>query len=440
VKAHALTLQSERRERLIEAYARASSEQRLRAESTLERLHTPGSGSAAPHSLRAVDRALDALEGREDTWVQGAADALDLRPVPGVFEARAEGRPAALTVYVAPVYTRMEWRDVELSLVWISPEAEEIVARREPIGARAFGPEGFEMYVRAPSTAPGLWQLVAQVEREGRSARGIPVAVEAIADFDRRWDSLSGRDWPAESAAALYTRCLGLLTQRGLRLLTGIPPSQLLAALEQHGAPESRPQSEPLAPEALEVAFVDGQGIEHWIWSLRPPDAGRALVILVPERETAQAVLSRPAWKRLAREEKTQLFATHMPVDFEREGTVASLIGRMRALADAAVMVCLARDETVDALPVALMGASELPFDGVVFSTVVRGGAPEMVLPSLPKLLVAPGGHDPWPRGETAKNLTWIRGAATPLFNEPDLPRWVAHWMQERFAAEDPRK
>lgn len=420
---HAATVLEERRERLLALYSDADAEARRRAEGTLERLHSPGAGLVAPPSLRAVDQAARAIAGGLGGWLQELADSLDLRVLPGAFEARAEGR-APLVVIVEPLYPTSGVQDVELALFWLAPDGSEQRARREPVAPAAFQPPGFEMFITAPLGPPAAWRLVAEVERGGERARGIPVVVEGLADLRRRLDALG--DPAAGTGAALYREALASLLQRGVRRLCDHPGSALLARLEGQ---------DPDGPRPLAVAWRDEDGFEHWVWVLGSPDVApeELVILLAASHESPEAALVRPAWAAYARAQRAWVLSTRLP------DAAAPLLEELRRHAVGAPTLVVARGDTVGRLLFGLLGRAELPFDGVVFSTLVND-APGEILPQVPRLLVAPGGHASLESARAAGPATgarflWLDGAHTPLLNEPALPELCA-----RFVAMELRK
>lgn len=155
------------------AWDAAASDERTRVSEILQSLRSPGAPSEWWPDLGSIEVATRVLAGQDDKsflaesksgalTVQAAA--LALRVVPGAFEARPKGRTTSLVVRVSPLFELREALDVKLSLIWVSPEGAETLARTETIGASAFRAPGFEMYIRAPHTGPSVWTLVAELE------------------------------------------------------------------------------------------------------------------------------------------------------------------------------------------------------------------------------------------------------------------------------------
>ena len=154
------------------AWEDASSESRARVVEVMGSLRSAGAPSEWWPDLGSIEVGTRILNGLDDAAflaenkagalaVQAAS--LDLRVLPGAFEARSEGRTASLVVRVSPLFELREALEVKVSLIWVGPDGAEITARTEVISARAFSAPGFDMYLRAPHTRPGVWQLVAEL-------------------------------------------------------------------------------------------------------------------------------------------------------------------------------------------------------------------------------------------------------------------------------------
>lgn len=117
--------------------------------------------------------------------------ALDLRVEPGAFPANTADDPEPrLTVHVAPIFELSQARHALVRLVWSGPDGAEVVAREEQVDASYFLGDGFEMFVRAPRSEPGLWHLVLELEGLDPSLetpdaveRGARVPVPCVAEL-----------------------------------------------------------------------------------------------------------------------------------------------------------------------------------------------------------------------------------------------------------------
>jgi hypothetical protein len=438
-EAHWNVVLTERTERFLAGSAAADPAARERGAKVLERMRSPGSGLLSPPSLAALARAQRALRAAdsppEQERMERTADALDLQPAPGVFESRAEGEGVAVTVGVVPLTPLADRADIQLSLYWIAPDGNEQLARREPVRAAALEAPGFQMFLRTPRSAPGMWQLVAECERDGVRARGAPVEVECVERLDERLRRVFARSLPPQSPAAMLAIALALRHQSGLRTLASLRPSEMLRQIEralpaEEAAPTASPALEPGVVAPCEQAFVDARKIPHWVWSLRPEgEIERVVILLAPWTDAPEAVLQRESWRKLAGEGRAWMLSTHLPDSAGKATGVAELLTRLRALAPAGKCCLVARGGSVGTLLLGVETAERdapLPFDALVMSTVISSPTPEKVLPQVRRLLLAPGGARELP--QEPASFTWLEGSRIPLLNEPRLPELIARW------------
>ena len=422
------------------AWGQADAAGRARALEVLESLRQAGADSIAAPSFEALARARRALEREPDPALERSdlrrlADALDLIAIPGAFEPAAEGPGQALTVLVRPLYRSGSHAGIELSLVWVSPSGEEHAARREPVEAAALEGGSFPMYLRAPLSQPGLWQLAPEVEREGVALRGSAVPVECVARFGERLDRALERARDPGTSEGHLALALADLRALGARTLAALRPSQALELLERPR--EARAGG---SPAPLEPCFRDGQGLPHWAWSIDGvEDPEQVAVLLAPPGETPDAILAGApgeAWRTFAREHAARVVSAELPPLGPEHGAaeIAELFRRLRGGSSAPLLV-VARGDTLGRLQLGLFGEERPPFDRLAASTIL-GARPQDVFPSVPRLFVAPGGAAELPENaggaEAAPELTWVDGSPIPLCNELRLPRLLSSWLERR--------
>jgi hypothetical protein len=282
---------------------------------------------------------------------------------------------------------------------------------------------GFELEIEAPAGPPGVWHLVPSVTRLGLTARGFPVIVERIAGSVEQLRQVLIEGAPSETPRGLFGRSLALRSQRGLRTLVSILPSQELRQLATGSTVENGAE-----PKPLEVGFADESGAQHWIWALQPaPKREVAIVLLAPAHESPEAALFRPEWQRAARDLSAEIYSFTLPRDPRTIASVVPMLERLRARANARRTIVVARGEAIASLQWGLEGRTDYPFDGLVLCTALEPAAPQSFLARVPRLLVAPGGSEKLPAAPGA--FTWVDGSTTLVLSEPRLPELIARWI-----------
>lgn len=444
VEAHKTAVLSERLVRFLDDYEARDEAVRKLAWKELERRRPTGSGVAAGPTLESLYFAWRQLlddEGEggelaETVEMQRLAAALDLVVTPGVFAARAEGLGEALTVHVRPITPVTAFapkNDFFLALEWITPIRAQERARREPIGPAALR-EGFDMYLRAPPSQPGTWQLFGMAARDeaGSIAGHVPaVRVDCIGDLaqrvERAWQPRDGE--PA--GRAHLRRAFELLQHFGLRTTPSLGGARLLETIEGWSSAEAPPET----AVPLEVAFTDASGAEHWLWCSRPSAQARGtLLLLGSQRESVDTAFAGgvgAAWRDVARRFSLRLCATHVPHDLH---AIQPLLERERARAEGQLIVVV-RGDTLGRFGAVMQGREDPPFDALVLSGVIASSPPDQLFRGVERLLVAPAADTGTATDD--QQLTWIAGDFTPLFNEPRLPELVASWLTRRNAARE---
>ena len=257
---HRANRRAEREDDFFRAWSHAAEVDRERTARTLAELRSQGAPAEWRPDLGSLGVATWTLGGGDPELLLGENPAaslgvqalsVDLVVRPGAFRSTAPGeRPENLVVRVWPLFELSEALDVTGRLIWIGPDGRESLAREEPIRASAFAEGGFDMYVRAPRSAPGIWQLVLELEPdlselEGglRAApvglalvgvvRSTPVPVPCIADLPKSMagDQGLGRG-PLEALLGSGLRFSGEATRLAREVLTGVPAAIVLAPSE----------------------------------------------------------------------------------------------------------------------------------------------------------------------------------------------------------------
>lgn len=345
-EAHLRAVRAERAELLREALAEAApdEEQLTRLRATWR---TPGSAAGSLPSLGAVMDSVRRLEGGEPSRLQQLADALDLQPVPGAFATQTTGRGPVLRVRVYPLYRRGPVGDVHMSLYWRAPDGTETRARRESAAESAFALPGFEMFVRAPVSEPGLWHLVPEVEREGVTARGVPVPVPCVA---------GPLEVPAVPTLHLEEQWLRiewqLLLERGLRPARGVlAPRRGLEAF---------------ARRELDFAPLwSGDREFPTGWTTLPEAPQRVLVLVCPTEEAPGAVLREDSpWRALVDSPYSVCLSTSVRV--RGEPSLAGIVELARANHPELPLVLVVRGDGAARLSVEYLGRPAPAVDAAV--------------------------------------------------------------------------
>lgn len=192
---HTSNLRLQWEERWFAQWAAADAERRATMADLLESLRSVGEPLDALPSWGALGVAnevfagaapLELLDSTPGSILRLQALALDLRATPGAFVARASDAPKErMTVRVEPLFELSAALPATARLFWISPEGEEQLAREEFVESAFFMGAGFELYLRAPHSEPGMWQLVLELASEGAElARSEPVLVPCVASTE----------------------------------------------------------------------------------------------------------------------------------------------------------------------------------------------------------------------------------------------------------------
>jgi hypothetical protein len=368
----------------------------------------------------------------EQRALQAFADSLDLAVQPAAFEARADGLGEAVTVHVSTLLRPRIQGECYVALTWIGPEGQRVAARREPASVSALG-AGVPMFLRPPTSEPGIWTLGVHVEKDELAARGPGTPVECVAELGQR-AARALVEAPEQSVGdARLRRLLRLSLEQGVRSSVSLSPARALALLEGGG--------DASWPRPAERAFVEPLGHEGWIWSRHPGgELARTIVLVAPGTELPDAVFYGALgeeWLQLAVAEDALLLAVDLPTAVA-DRTVVQVFERARARArelgvpEAGELVAVARGDVARRLSLALPAGA---VDAAVLSTMLPGDDPSVFMRGVPRLIVAPGGAAELPSELDPDEPAWVDGSPTPLFNEARLPALVGAWLGARGGA-----
>ena len=390
-KRHAAAVALERSERFRVAWSSADAAAQGRA---IDVLAEAGEDLPSIALLTRAERVLagaDAAELAQDDLV-GFADALDLRVVPGLFPSASEGRGEPLVVRVYRLAPGVLRRNVELSVIWIAPDGSELRARTESFSPNSFRPPGFNMYVRAPLSEPGLWQLVPELVFDGRRARGVPVPVPCVPEGLLQELREHGHDG----------KPLFRLLAEGERPLD-LP--RVLAQARGERVPE-------ILPATFGSTFLRGKRFAE-------AEDGPMLVFLAPANEPAEGMFagtSGRSWIEMARRAGVELLSYEVgSTQREHFLEVLSLLPPRRQL------ILVARGDAVLRAQF-LLANGDARLDGLVLcGTRVEPGPS---LPSVPTLVVDGRGE-----GSAGDHQTRVLGMPSAYLTEPDLPLLIEPWL-----------
>jgi len=388
-EAHLRAVRAERGELLREALAQARP-----GEEQLARLRaawrTPGTSAGTFPSLGAMMDAVRELRGDAPGPLQRLADSLDLQPVAGAFSASAERGPV-LRVRVYPLYPIDAAGDFHLSLYWVAPDGTETRARRESVAESALAQPGFEMFVRAPASEPGLWHLIPEVERDGSSARGVPVPVPCLEG------PLEVPETPTLHQEEQWLRIeWQLLLERGLRSARGVDAAKRDLDVFARGELDLSP-------------LWDGAGEFPSGWMTSAPDARRVLLLVCPTQEAPGAVFrASDPWGQVLRRPDSVGISTIVRVG--GEPSLESVVERTRAVYPELPIVLVVRGDGAARLSVEYLAR---PAPAV--EAVVVGGSPVD--------LERHWGDGPW---------LVVGNGADAWSTDGDLPGRVADWLEDQ--------
>lgn len=435
-KEHRSVVACERRTRFLEHYAQADGAQRERALELLEAARPAGASTGWQPSAALLRRAEALLQDRAESATDAElerfdalAGALDLLAIPGAFELREKEPTAPVTVRVA-LLADTQARDCEFVLQWIDTARRHVHARREPVDARGFAGQGFDMYVRAPLSEPGACWLYGRISPRGEApfaVRTAEIRVDAIERLDARLAALRERSLGEHPGYVRLGELLTSLIVRGARRSASLGGADLLAALEAWS--EAGPAAG--SPVPIEAVGTSAGGAERWLWSYSPSGTPRrALALFAGPDEPADAPFAGAVgleWMRWAERSATQLFAVNAPTE---PGELEALLARLRAWSGGLEFGVVVRDDAWRAFSLGLATLSGRPFDVWIVNVSTPAKAYGDLLAACPGLLVAPG-----PAPAARAGLEWVEGERLPLIEEALLPAHVEAWFTRRESA-----
>lgn len=382
---HLRNVYLERRQAFLAAWDAAGEERRELVRGLLLDRRDRGVPALYQLSAQYLTEMARVLEGRADApyeleLEERLACSLDVLVLPGAFGAGEEGRGEEVIARVLPVTTSLFEplpEEIGLRLVWVGPEGREIPARREPVHRSALRLPGFEMYLRAPSSPPGRWRLVPEVELEGRTARGVGVPVDCVLDLFGRYDrlELEEPDGPHEAAAR--------------------------AALRRHLVRGRRDAMAPSIPRLLEGAALppllasSAAGADGRVLMLAagPEEPDEVVVVVAPALEEADWVFAGEAlaaWQGFAAEHGARVHACALPIRNPAGVDVLGVLDGLREAHPDANLTLIVRGRAVGHLALTLAGRDTVPFDRVVVGTVPSPEAEPRRQFEAPTLLLTP--------------------------------------------------
>jgi len=315
----------ERRLAFEEAWLAAGDASRALARAELRAVVEQGGGEGGAFSARAWTeaRARLAASSTERTLATRVAESLDLRVLPGAFEARRSGEGEEVVVRVLPAYTESFARalpeELTVALVWIAPDGREVRALEEPVHRAALVLPGFELYFRAPASEPGAWRLVPEVRLGDQHGRGVGVEVDCIRDLSSRFRARVSSPAAGEGERRERQRLEDALL-RGLRDARGPSITELL-----DGSQTAR-----LAFGACPAVPGDERTLEL---CGAPAAARECVVLLAPELEDPSWSLlghAGAAWAQLVAEHGARVIVTARPLHDARGADLIGLLARLK--------------------------------------------------------------------------------------------------------------
>lgn len=378
------SMRTELEQLLLERYSRLTQAQRVLAEATLGECAGRRASDRDPLPLSCllqVDPPLaraseDSDESsRAQAWKRFVS-AIDLRPVPGVFGARREGRGEAITVEVAPLWSEPfpapAAGAVRAQLKWFGPSGEEVIAREEPVNLSSFA-TGFEMYLRPPAAEPGVWQLGLQITEKGGVHQSRRIPVECIDELPKVREQLAARVGAEPLPIERYLhRRLDELSRLGLRRVNGVRLMNLIEAWQM-------PQGEAAGKvEAFRMEGFDSAG--QVLWRLRAAEESRKVVVLsAGDFESPLDLLSGPlgqTWSDFAESTGYRVIAAQIDLPGAGGLQIDALVAALRSKLGVREVVLVARGDLGRSLPQHMAAGGGEGIDRVVISETLAARVP----------------------------------------------------------------
>ncbi len=424
VAEHIEAVRAEREAELQWLFLNASEERQQLASEVLITGRGAGLPALQPVGFDVLQAARTALMdgGRETSALQQLASSLDLRVTPGLFEARTSGLGEAMTVSVSQLW-RAPGRDANMSLWWISSTGERTRARTEPI-TQLSAEAGFEMYIRPPLSAPGVWQLVPELEAGDERAFGISAPVECIADLEPLREALpTDNPLSAKAASRRIAQDLFLLLRCGVR-------NPGLASLAEQFTVQAEASSNSLR-------LVESDTVaDAIVLELSPASAsGAARAVLVASsalrpayHATAEALGA--AWHALAKDPELRVFSASLPSTEHGAEAWLKLCAELKQSESIDDLVIVATGELALLMPRALQLAETKAVDGLVLVDSPATSKPPREVPCA-MLLVDGGASRAGEEHGELEGQPWTRleREAADLFLALRVPALIAEWM-----------
>ena len=424
----------ERRAAFLNAWVRATPNVQAHASRMLIEERDGAVRVTAAPTARALTMATRVLrDGTPDAFAPNGlrdfAESLDLRVVPGLYSGVPEGLAESLTIHVNSIYPMPLDETVHCRLLWLGADGKEIQARSEPVEPLAFQGEGFRMFVRAPSSLPGEWQLVCELSLDGKSGRGVPVPVIGV---DQRDELL------AESEPASLHERFKLLAQYGVR------PTFFAAFLDELGvlpigSSESwgGPRLNSLEHELFRTLDENGKRI----WSLGDSSAtSPACIVLLmkPEDESPEAAFvgaGGRAWGSAAERNNWLVLSSDLRLRSDEGPSLLTLAAELKKLHPESELVLIARGPAFLEVQLEQLREPKWIFDRLIVSTTLAPKWRPRNLPKLKTLVVTSEAADNGGgllETEDGPKSTWERRMTPRIATDLELPRLLSRWLAAR--------
>ncbi len=435
--AHLRNLYVERRLGLERAWAEAGEADRERVRASARANRTGGQPALYAASAQVLTDARFMLAGDEEAVSElsiqsRVACSLDLMVLPGAFSAVDRDRGDALIVRVLPAYTRLYQRalpeQIQLTMIWVSPDGQETRARSEPVHRDALVLPGFEMYFHAPPSKPGTWSLIPEVEWAGVKGRGVPVSVEGVRALFDRYDRLVSQAGSNESQRAILT-CLERILLHGGRD-AGDPSIEGLL------------QGETPARAQRSVHSWAGKGTCFQLDPAEGTPAKGVVVVVSPVLHEAGWALvgdEGKGWLELAAAGAQRIVLTELSPSQSSGPDVFDLLARLRREHPDLPLTLVLHGSGLGRLQLSLMRSDgPPPFDRLVVDSVLWG-APVRPMVAVPMLFVSPleekavglrRSSVPVNNATPPASVYEIRSNDLPVISGARLPGWIGQWLE----------
>ena len=352
---------------------------------------------------------------------------LDLRTVPGVAAAKAEGRGDAITVHLAPLHEVRVPEELVMGLDWVAPDGRRERARTEPFRDVEFG-DGIEMYVRAPLGDAADWRLEPVLQVNGHERNGEGVTVSLFDDPAALRDALqAGGDGARERPLRDLWRDWNHLRDFGVR-------SSAPASLRERAGHFGLPGCPEWTRHYAWTSF--GESGDVAAWAVEPAGEVRGAVVLARDaaRDATYAFADEmeARWKRVADDRGWLVVALSVDDDQADLRRFDALLASLRDQGVGPVRVVVSGDAAI-LLQRRLAALPEGSFERVLVHnspTVARGVRSDLDAPVLGLAYgqeedvvvdqhLDGGGAERW----------WVRRRGPDFLTELELPALLGRWV-----------